>query len=153
MGVKALAAVVPGAAGLFASQREYASGAVGGPSHPRLLEPLSNDHLAPGLDHARADEQAGLAKSPIRHAGFVRAEVAELFVDCCSVGLGQLQVGERCEQSVDVSGVELVGPARAQVGDGAGAGASSICITICCWASTTMSRWSVTTSSCTGRYI
>jgi len=69
--------LVFGAAGLLAAEGGDGVGAVDGPVHAGLLEPLADDGFAAGFHDAGADKQAALAEPVVAHAGRVVLEVAE----------------------------------------------------------------------------
>ena len=66
------------AVGLYtAAQTDDGVGPLFGPEHTGLFEPLADDMAAPGLDHARANEQSLVGAVVIAHAVLVLFKVGD----------------------------------------------------------------------------
>ena len=68
---------LPAAAEFAAAQGDDGVGSAYGPAHAGLLEAVTDDGLAPGLDDTRADEEAAVTKVGVAHAVGVGLEVGD----------------------------------------------------------------------------
>jgi hypothetical protein len=105
--VGSLPDLVPSVAGVLAAEGGDTSGAADGPAHAGELEPLADDRLAAGLDHAGADEHAQGAEVLISHPVGIGLEVGQGLVSLGGQAADELQAAAGGQQGGDVPGVEL----------------------------------------------
>src|SRR5258708_11668993 len=107
LSVRVVADGFPGSAGLAAAEGDDRVGSGDGPVHAGLLESLSDDGFAAGLDEAGADEQAAGAEPAVAHAGRVGEEVAEFSAYLVFLDSFERVAADGCLDAVDVAVVEV----------------------------------------------
>ena len=82
-------------------------GAANGPEHAGLLEALTDDRAATGLDHTGSDEKSPTAEQGVLHLPLVFLEIPELFDGFLALASSFWKPRvDRSGESVDIAEIE-----------------------------------------------